>query len=173
MDVAIIAVLGTLGGAIVSGLITYFVQSNVAEKRRKWEVEDRENENVRGIEKEKRTIKRGLIDRRVEHIEKVATMMMQVTSYEIAKAMDFTVLVDDAHIDSLKEEIDRLNPDAFNYVLMMESKELMKVWTGVAYKYFDLIKEGTATLGEVEEAQKIEGKYQKLIKMLDNIRSEV
>lgn len=75
---AIIAVVGTLGGAVISAIVTYVVQQRVAERQRKWALEDEERHQHRALEEDRRKLQRDLLVRRLEPIEEVVRLMANV-----------------------------------------------------------------------------------------------
>lgn len=61
---------GTLGGAGTSAIVTYVVQKRVAERQRKWTLEDEERYQQEALDGELRKLKCELLARRFDPIRR-------------------------------------------------------------------------------------------------------
>jgi len=160
---AIIAVVGTLGGVV----ITYVVQQRVAERQRKWALEDEERHQHRALEEERRKLQRDLVVRRLEPIEEAVKLMANVILTAEGIELELPIPTNELEIRSKKLKLMDILSDAWNAVLITGSEELEQNWKILTGTYWGLQETGALDLNGVKKAKDAEIA---IAKLLDEMR---
>lgn len=164
---AIIAVVGTLGGAVISAIVTYVVQQRVAERQRKWALEDEERHQHRALEEERRKLQRDLLVRRLEPIEKAVRLMANVIHTAQGMELGLPIPTDKSATRKRAQKLHDIRSDAWNAVLITGSEELKQNWRILSTVYWDL--EETGVL-EPDGGKKTQDAQIAIAKLLDEMR---
>ena len=98
MILAIFTVSGTLAGTLIGIFATYFVQSKVANRNRKWLIED-----------DRERIKRELIANRLDIIEEVVNLMMYFTGLSLRNELQIPIYSDKVTIENKRKKFDEIS----------------------------------------------------------------
>ena len=152
---AIIAVLGTLAGAIVSAIGTHIVQSKAYERENKREIIN---------------IKRDLLSRRLDIIEEAVTNMMFFTSRTIKEEVGIPVYRDKNMIAEKMKRLEEIRGQAWTAVLSTDSDDLKECYQAIASANSDSEKYGTVDKKTWDKAYE---SFPKIVKLIDNMKAEV
>ncbi len=139
---AIIAVVGTLVGVIVSALLTYFVQRRITERQRKWALEDEERHKQQLFQDEKCMLKRELFMRRLDPIEEAATLMGSILHRAVGAELGLPMSNDKMIIEQAKQRLQEIRLSAWSAIVITGSEELKRHWTTLSSAYWSLEEEG-------------------------------
>ena len=153
--IAIIAVCGTLAGALVSTLGTYFIQ-NIRYKR--------ETEREKG--KEKTQIRRELISKRLSVVEEASTLMMFITGVAFDKQYGEGSYCDQTMLRKKRQRIEEIYLEAHTSSKSIESKTLSDSFEKIASKYWET--DYNQTLTE-EDYDIISSNYKKVREVIDDL----
>lgn len=164
---AIIAVVGTLGGVAITAVMAYVVQQRVAERQRKWALEDEERHQHRALEEEGRKLKRDLLVRRLEPIEEAVKLMANVILTAEGIELELPIPTNKLEIRSKKLKLMDILSDAWNAVVITGSEELEQNWGILTGTYWGLQETGALDLNEAKKAKDAEIA---IAKLLDEMR---
>jgi len=164
---AIIAVVGTLGGTIISAIVTYVVQQRVAERQRKWALEDEEHQQHRRLEEGRRQLQHDLLERKLKPIEEALGLMANVIDTAEATEFGLPIPIDESAIRSKKLRLTDIHSDAWNAVCITGSEELKQSWKILTGEYWNL--QETGVLG-FDGAKKAKDAEIAIAKLLDKMR---
>lgn len=154
---AIIAVFGTLAGALIVGIMTYLVQKSVSERQRKWAIED-----------EKRSIRRDILATRVEPIyEAVGIMMEGIGNYE-AKSLGIPVYSDSEKMKEKGMRLQEIVSPAWASIEVIGSEELKDKWRTLSMIYWGLRETGDMGADDIKTST---GAHIEMVKILDDIKA--
>jgi len=155
--IAIIAVSGTLAGAIVSAIATYLVQSKAYER-----------EKEREKEVEQRRIKRESLSKRLDVIEEVVNLMMYFISRTIGKELDMPIYDDDSLIKEKRKRLEDIRGQAWTAVLAINSEDLSNKYRAISSAYWDNEEYGTVDHKSWDKANK---GFVEIIRIIDNMKA--
>lgn len=164
---AIIAVVGTLGGAVISAIVTYVVQQRVAERQRKWALEDEERHQHRAVEEERRKLQRDLLLRRLDPIEEAVRLKDYAIYTAFCIEVGLPTPTDESATRNKTQKLHDIGLDAFNAVLVIGSEELKQNWEILSTVHCAL--EETGVLGP-DGAEKAHDAYIAITRLLDEMR---
>jgi hypothetical protein len=141
-------------GAIIAGITTYLVQKNVAERQRKWTLED-----------EKRAKRSNLVGSRLNCIEEVVGLMMSRIDHEIFST-EFNMPKDNLETRKIDQQIKDMISSGWAAISLTGSKELKQKWAKILDLYLKAV-EGNV---DISDGTKIEKVHISMIKILDEIR---
>jgi len=149
---AIIAVVGTWGGVAITAVMAYMVQRRVAERQRKWALEDEERHQHRALEEERRKLQRDLVVRKLEPIEEAVRLMANVIHTAEGIALELPIPTDESATRSKKQKLLDILSDAWNAVVITDSEELKQNWGTMSTVYWDLQEYGVLDPDGVKKA---------------------
>lgn len=155
--IAIIAVSGTLAGAIVSAIATYLIQSKAYERERE-----------QGKEVEQRRIKRESLSKRLDVIEEVVNLMMYFISRTIGKELDMPIYDDDSLIKEKRKRLEDIRGQAWTTVLAINSEDLSNKYRAISSAYWDNEEYGTVGPEGWDKANKC---FVEIIRIIDNMKA--
>jgi len=164
---AIIAVVGTLGGAVISAIVTYVVHQRVAERQRKWALEDEERHQNRALEEERRKLKHDLLVRRLEPIEEAVKLMGNAIHIAHGRELGMPIRTDESAAGEKAQRLQDIHLDAWSAVLITGSKELEDNWRILAPVYWDLKETGFL---ERDGAERAHDAQIAITKLLDEMK---
>jgi hypothetical protein len=168
--IAIAGIGGTLLAAVIGAVGTYFFQKRAAERQRKWALEDEGREKEHERETEQRRIKRELLCKRLDILEESIKLMMLCVSRA------FDEYVGEPHVDNtdtLQKKMKRLQNirgEAWAALIAINSENLTNLWKVISSAYWEAEENGTVIL---ESWQKASDAYPAIIKLTDEMRSEI
>ena len=165
----IIAVVGTLGGAVISAIVTYMVQKRVAERQRKWALEDEERHQQQALHGERRKLKRELLARRLDPIEEAVSLMGNAISTATGIEIGMPICWDKSEARQKALRFQNLLPDALGAVVITGSEELKQNWSILVGVYWDLQETGEVGPDGMKKAN--DAKIA-ITKLLDEMRLE-
>ena len=164
---AIIAVVGTWGGALISAVVTYVVQQRVAERHRKWELEDKEHHQHQRLEEERRKLQRDLLERKIEPIEEALRLMANIIDMAEATDAGIPIPIDESAVRNKKLRLTDIHSDAWNAICITGSEELKQNWIILAGEYWSLQETGVL---DTDGAKKATDAVIAITKLLDEMK---
>ena len=164
---AIIAVAGTLGGAVVIAIVTYVIQQRVAERQRKWGLEDEERHRQQALEEERHKQKHDLLGRKLDAIEEAVSLMANFIHTEAAAEFGLPVFTDESATRQKRQRLQEIRPHAWNAVVITGSQELKRNWQILSKVYWEL--EESGCLGP-DGAKEASDAHIAIIKLLEEMR---
>ena len=165
----VIVVVSTLGGVIISAIVTYMVQKRVAERQRKWALEDEERHQQQALHGERRKLKRGLLAKRLDSIEKAVSLMGNVITTAEGIELGMPILRDECEAKQKTLQFQNLLSDAWAAVRITGSEELKQNWAILMGVYWGLEETGEVGPDGVKKANDAEVA---IAKLLDEMRLE-
>ncbi len=169
MDSSIMTVIGTLGGVIVGGLLTYFIQKKASERQREWSLQDEARNRRYEAEREQRRIKRELLSKRLEVVEEAIKLRMRIVRREVGRQMGVPTYEDADEVVKMKERIEGISGEAWVSLDAIGSKDLKKYWGQIGKAYWILSEEGGV---EDEEWDQAQNAYKKMFAIMDEMKSK-
>ncbi len=166
MDSSIIAVAGTLGGAIVSYIGAYFVQK----RQRKWSLEDETRNRQNELEREQRRIKRELLSERLEVVEETTKLMMRIIGIAVGEEIGLPIYDDKDAMVEIEKRIQHLTGEASASIRTTGSEDLRGYWRQIASVYWAVMKEGRV---EHEQWRQAQDACVKMFRLMDEMKSKV
>lgn len=166
---AIIAVGGTLVGAVIMAIVTHVFQERRAKQQRTWALEDEERRQQQASQEERRRLKRELLAKRLDPIEEAVSLMGNTISTVAGIELGMPIRKDDSEARQRAQRFLNILSDAWNAVLITGSEELKQNWTTLVGVYWDL--EETGELG-ADVLEKADGAQVAITKLLDEMRLE-
>jgi hypothetical protein len=170
VDSNIIAVVGTLGGVIISAIGTYFIQKTVSERQRKWSLEDQDRNRQDELEREQRRIKRELLSKRLEVVEETVRLMMRVVRAVFAEEMELPVYDDKHELAYINKHIESIRGDAWASIHTVGSEDLSGYWRQISNAYWAAME--TSHI-EAEQWNQSQDAYFKMYRLMDEMKSKV
>jgi len=166
---AIIAVVGTLGGVVISAIATYMVQKRIAERQRKWALEDEERHQQQALHVERRKLKRELLARRFAPIEEAVSLMGNAITTAVGIEIGMPIRSDESEAKQRAQQFQNLLSDAWNAVCITGSEQLKQRWRTLVSVYW-----GLKETGEVgpDGLKKADDAQVAITKQLDEMRLE-
>ena len=127
----IVAVVGTLGGAVIGIIGTYIGEERRAKRQRNWALDD-----------EKRKTKRELMAERVEPIREAVRIMMKRISLAEAAELGVNWPSDKDAEKRDFERIQEIRRAAWTAINLIKSEELKRLWSVLAGVYSSLSQGG-------------------------------
>jgi gas vesicle protein len=156
---AILTVCGTLAGTVIGALATYLVQSKVADRNRKWSIED-----------ESKRIKRELLSNRLDIIEEVVNLMMFFAGLSLRSELQIPIYSDRVTIENKRKRFDEIGSQSWNAVAALSSKELSTLYSAIAAAYNE--DEETGSISS-ETWKKANESFPKIIKLIDDMKVNI
>lgn len=153
--IAVIAVSGTLAGAIVSAISTYFIQKVRYKRETDWE-----------REKDKTQFRRELVSKRLSVIEEAATLMMFLTGIRMDREYGEGTYCDDATFRQKDQRVEEIYYEAHTFSKAINSKEVDDAFRGMSSKYWEIHTENITP----EDYNFILSNYRKVIEAIDNLK---
>lgn len=153
--VAVIAVSGTLAGAIVSAISTYFIQGIRYKKDIDWE-----------REKSRTQYRREQISNRVAVIEETATLMKFLTGIRMDKEYGEGVYCDDITFATKDARIEEIYSEAYTFSKALGSRDIDEAFSSLSNKYWEIHSENI----DVEDYEVISTNFRKLIEAIDELK---
>jgi hypothetical protein len=170
MDPSIIAVVGTLGGAIVSFIGAYFIQKMVSERQRKWSLEDQDRNRQDELEIEQRRIKRELLSKRLEVVEETIKLRMTIIIRPAGEERGIPMYDDkDAQV-AIGKRIQDISGEAWASIAATGSEDLKKCWVQIGQAYWTVMRNDHLEDKQWNQAQKA---YVEMFKIMDEMKSKV
>lgn len=170
MDSSIIAVVGTLGGVIISAIGTYFIQKMVSERQRKWSLEDQDRNRQGELEREQRRIKRELLSKRLEVVEETIKLRMTLISRSVGADLGMPMYDDkDAQI-TMQKRIQDISHEAWASISAIGSADFKKYWGQINHAYWALMEGGYV---ESEDWKQAQNAYIEMFRLMDEMKSKV
>jgi hypothetical protein len=166
----LLAILGTLTGAVVSAFGTYIVQTKASEREKKWSLESENRKKTQEEESEKRKIRRDLICARLDIVEEAANIMLFLIGLAVNEIVGLNTYSDAEMMNSKKKRWEEIAYKAWAALEIINSKELKKKYSEIASAYGDLENDHFV---DPEKWQEIDDMYKKLEKMIDDIKIEI
>jgi uncharacterized protein YaaR (DUF327 family) len=167
--VAIIAVVGTLAGALISAVTTYMVQKGITERQRKWALEDEQRKQKRIIEDERRKKKQELLESRLKTVEEAMGLMMSRIDQEIFLEIDLPISVDKSVTEKKEQQVNDMISNAWTAINLIGSEKLKENWGILVNVYWEALEKRVDPF-DGEKAQKAQ---LEMIKLIDKMRLEV
>jgi len=165
----IIVVVSTLGGVVISAIVTYMVQKRVAERQRKWALEDEERHQQQALHGERRKLKRELLVRRLDPIEEAVSLAGNAITTAEGIEMGVPIPRDDCGTKQKALRFQNLLSDAWAAVRTTGSEELKQNWailTGIYWNLQETREVGPDGIKEANDARVA------IAKLLDEMRLE-
>lgn len=166
MDPSIIAVAGTLGGAIVSYVGAYFVQK----RQRTWSLEDEARNRQHEDEREQRRTKRELLSERLEVVEETIKLMIRIIGTAFGEEIGRPIYDDKDATVEIQKRIQHLTGEAWASIRTTGSKDLQGYWRLIIRAYWALIEDGRVEHEQWLEAQNASVE---MFKLMDEMKSKV
>ncbi len=159
IQVALIAVAGTLFGVITSAIGTYIIQSNYYNRQKKTDKES-----------EERKIKRDLVAKRLDIVEEVVTLRMFLTGLTIKEMYGDPIYSDKETIQNKRHKLDDISSQAWTAVLASGSKELKEHFQEIGKAFQESEETGNVTNKNWNDAH---DSYVKITNLIDNMKVSV
>ena len=156
---AIFTVFGTLPGTVIGAFATYFIQSRVADRDRKWTQED-----------DRKRIKRELLSKRLDIVEEVVNLMMYFTGLSLRDELQIPIYSDKVTIENKRKRFDEIRSQAWNAVVALSSNEFLKLYSAIAAAYNE--DEETGSIGS-EPWKKANESFPRIIKLIDDMKVNI
>ncbi len=165
----IIVVVSTLGGVVISAIVTYMVQKRVAERQRKWALEDEERHQQQALHGERRKLKRELLARRLDPIEEAVSLMGNAITTAEGIELGMPIRRDECEAKQKALQFQNLLSDVWAAVRITGSEELKQNWAILMGIYWGL--EETGEVGP-DGIKKANDAKVAIAKLLDEMRLE-
>jgi len=166
MDPSIIAVAGTLGGAIVSYIGAYLVQK----RQRTWSLEHEARNRQHEVEGEQRRIKRELLSKRLEVVEETIKLRMTIIGRSLGEEIGIPMYDDkDAEVATVKR-IQEISGEAWTSIAATGSEDLKKYWSQIGRAYWVVME--ASGVGD-ELSKQAQNAYVEMFKLMDEMKSTV
>ncbi|MBN2238749.1 MAG: hypothetical protein JW712_03165 [Dehalococcoidales bacterium] len=149
----LIAVLGTLGGAGVAGLITY----KIASRQRKWDKED-----------EVKRIKLTIVNDRIKMIYESVDIMMEYIDSRVTEQEGLPVYKDPQRTIEKGLRLQEIFSSVFANVKVLNVPGLEDHYLNISRAYWDLQEYNNITR---ETSEKVSNSHLEVIRILDDIRT--
>ena len=153
---AISTVFGTLAGTAIGAFATYLIQSRVAERDRKWSLED-----------DRKQIKRELLSKRLDIVEEVVNLMMYFVGLSLRDELQIPIYSDKVTIENKRKRFDEIRSQAWNAVVAFSSSEFLKLYSAIAAAYNEDEETGSIGSGAWKRANE---SFPKIIKLIDDMK---
>lgn len=159
MDSTIVVAATGIIGVIVGIAGTYFIQKIILDRQRKWALED-----------DGRKIKRELLSKRLDILEEAVKIMINNISRMIGVELGMPTYSNESTVQKWRERFEEIAEEASAVVLALDSKNVMKDWGAISHAYWKQLETGTLESEEYDKAQKA---YIEIVKLTDELRSQV
>lgn len=166
MDSSIIAVLGTLGGVIVSFVGAHFIQK----RQREWSLKDEARNKQYELEREQRRIKRELLSKRLEVVEETVSLRMMIIRRSVGAEMGLPTYDDKERDMTMGKRLKNMVGPAWASIAATGSKAIVKYWLEISSAYWALMKNGHL---ETEQWKQAQVAYLRIVRLMDEMKSEV
>jgi len=166
MDSSIVAVLGTLGGAITTYIGAYFIQK----RQREWSLKDETRNRQYELEREQRKIKRELLSKRLEVVEETIKLKMKIISRSVGEDLGISIYTDEDSEMAIRKRIQDISDEAWASIAATGSADLREYWRLINKAYWAITEQGRVENGQWEQAQKA---YIEMFRLMDDMKSKV
>ncbi len=156
---AIFAVSGTLAGTVIGAFATYIIQGKVAERDRKWSIED-----------DRKRIKRELLSSRLDIVEEVVNLMMYFAGLSLREELGIPIYSDKVTMGNRRKRFDEIRSQAWNAVVALSSNEFLKFYSAIAAAYNE--DEETGSIRS-ETWKRANESFPKIIKLMDDMKVNI
>jgi hypothetical protein len=166
MDPSIIAVVGTLGGGIVSFIGTYLIQK----RQREWSLRDEARNRQHELEREQRRIKRELLSKRLEVVEEAIKLRMTIIRKAAGQDLGIPMYDDkDAEV-AIGKRIQDISGEAWTSIAATGSEDLKKYWAQIGQAYWTVMRDDPLEDKKFKQAQDA---YVEMFRLMDEMKSKV
>lgn len=165
----IITAASTLAGVIISALLTFTIQNRVAERQRKWVLEDERRSIDIRREEEIHKQSRDLFISRVSLVEESIRLMNNYLQYCHARNIGIEIPPDEEKRQLQVQRMQEISGDAVNNIQLLELG-ILASWQEISAIYWGLINGEMLT---EEEAKKSSDLFLSMMNTIDQLRNQL
>jgi len=155
----IISVLGTLAGTGIGAYAIYLAQSKMAERNRRWSLED-----------EKKRIKRESLSNRLNLIEEAIHLRMYLANLTMKEDFGDDIYANAKQIKEKKMRLEEISNEAWTYVKATGSKDFKKWYRAISVAYRKGDEQGTIPSEDWKTAN---SSLTKITRLIDEMKAKI